>query len=59
MTHEGLKQAAMDAIIALHSDSDVGLEVTLESLQEVDEMLQSLIEAVEADIEMRDEDDPE
>ena len=48
--HQQLKQAALEAAYALHSDTSVSMEKTLDSLQELHSHLTLLIHAVESDL---------
>lgn len=48
--HEALKEAASQSIKTLHSDQSVTLNTTLESLEELQGELTSLIEAVRSDL---------
>lgn len=51
MSHEHLCEKAKVAIQAVHSDSSVSLEQTLDSLEELGGEIEILINAVETDIE--------
>jgi len=48
--HKTLVTDAIEAIQAVHSDTEVSLEVTLESLSELSGEVSSLIDAVKEDI---------
>ena len=51
MSHENLCEKAKEAIQAIHSDTSVSLEQTLDSLEELRGEIDILIDAVETDIE--------
>jgi len=49
--HERLKQDVLKAIEKLFNDKSVPLETTLESLEEINEVVEGEIECCESDIE--------
>lgn len=51
MSHEHLCEKAKEAIQAIHGDTSVSLEQTLDSLEELKGEIDILIDAVETDIE--------
>jgi len=51
MSHEHLCEKAKTAIQAIHGDTSVSIEQTLNSLKDLRDEIDILIEAVETDIE--------
>ena len=51
MSHEHLCERAKEAIQAVHGDSSVSIEQTLDSLQDLRGEIDTLIDCVETDIE--------
>lgn len=52
--HEQLKQAALDAITALHGDTSVGNLVTRDDLIELRSEIDTMLDAIDADIDRGD-----
>lgn len=57
MTHEELMQKAKDAITAVFSDTSVSQEQTLDSLGELVEDAQGMIDAIESDLQKQIDDE--
>lgn len=52
MTYEQLKRAALDAIRKLHADTSVSLTTTLESMVEVAELADELVQVMEEELDL-------
>ena len=50
MNHTELKQAVIDAIRNLHSDTSVNVSQTLDSMTDVAEEIDGIVEALEMDV---------